>query len=111
MLYTSTLVLVEGSNSNAIAQTYGPLINKALYNTMSTGSLDILVLKFQNTIKAVQKLVAAFYEIARVEGAKIGREGVSVNVLLDGQNLEMGRKQYWEVISAGKYGERFAEFP
>lgn len=104
MLYTSTLVLVEGSNCNSIARTYTPLINKALYNTMSNGNLDILVLKFESVIKSVQKVVGAFYELARVEAAKVGREKVNVRVLLDGQNLEMGRKQYWEVITIGKYG-------
>lgn len=71
---------------------------------MSFGSLDILVMKCENNIRAVQKVVSSFYDVATVEAAKINRTKVRVCVLLDGQNLELGRKQNWEVITAGKYG-------
>lgn len=104
MLYTSTLVLVEGTNRKHIAPIYRELVNKALYNTMTYGALDILVMKFQNSVKAVQTVVSTFYELARSEAQKINRTQVKIRVLLDGQNPELGRKQYWEVITAGKNG-------
>lgn len=77
----------------------------SLYNTMSYGTLDIMVMKCQNNIQAVQRVVSSFYELARIEATKANRTKVRVRVLLDGQNIELGRKQNWEVITAGKYGE------
>lgn len=72
---------------------------------MTYGSLDILIMKFQNSVKAVQIVVSTFYELARAEALKINRTQVKIRVLLDGQNPELGRKQYWEVITAGKNGK------
>lgn len=61
-------------------------------------------MKCQNNIRSVQRVVSSFYELARTEAKKTNRAKVRVRVLLDGQNLEVSRKQNWEVINAGKFG-------
>lgn len=61
-------------------------------------------MRSQNAIRQVERLTANLYDIAREQAAKRGRRNIKVTVLLDGRNIEMARKQNWEVIYAGKYG-------
>lgn len=111
MFFNSTLVLVSGSDSSKIRETYGELVNRALYNTMNRGFLDIMVLKSQNTIREVELLTATFYDLARSEILALGnKRNIRVTVLLDGRNIELSRKQYWEVIMAGKYGMLYSYY-
>ncbi|VVT56351.1 uncharacterized protein SAPINGB_P004995 [Magnusiomyces paraingens] len=103
MFYNSTLVLVGGSDCTKIHEYYPQLIYNSLYRTVNGGCLDILVLRSQNTIRAVERLTAAFYDLARQQINQMGKRDIRVTVLLDGRNLELNRKQSWEVIIAGKY--------
>lgn len=105
MLFTSTLLLVEGGDPHHLAALYTGVINKALYNTMANGSLDVLVMKCPNHISAVQTVVSGFYNIARAQARELRRTSIRVRVLLDGQNVELARRQNWEVITAGKLEE------
>jgi pantetheine-phosphate adenylyltransferase len=105
MLFTSTLLLVEGADPHRLSALYTSVINKALYNTMANGSLDVLVMKCPNHISAVQTVVSGFYNIARAQALELHRTSIRVRVLLDGQNVELARHQNWEVVTAGKFEE------
>lgn len=101
MLYGSTLLLVDGSNSYQIRDVYTDVLERALYNTMSNGELDVLIMKGPTSIPAIQRLVKSFYDIVR----QINHKSIKFRVLLDGNNIDSCRKQHWEVVSTGKYEE------
>lgn len=105
MFYSSTLVLVAGSDCTKIHEYYSQLIYNSLYRTMNGGALDIMVLRSQNTIRAVERLTAAFYDLTRQQIIQMDKKNIRVTVLLDGNTLELTRKQTWEVIITGKYGK------
>lgn len=105
MFFTSTLLLIEGDNSDCLKSIYENVINKALYNTMTNGSLDVLVMKCPNHLKTVQAVVSGIYNIAREQAIVLNRTSIRVRVLLDGQNVELARRQNWEVLTAGKLEE------
>lgn len=104
MFFASTLVLVAATDYHRIQHLYSEVISHALYNTMNNGSLDIMVMKSSGSLFAIERITAGFYAIAHKENESLRRRNITITVLLDGRNIELSRKQSWEVIVAGKYG-------
>lgn len=104
MFYNSTLLLIAGSDLEHLSELYSPLLAQSLHDTMNNGMLDIMVMRNQNTVRAVEKITATMYDLTRAKAAELGRKNINVTVLLDGQSIETSRKQTWEVVVVGKYG-------
>lgn len=105
MFFSSTLLLVAGKDSNNISELYSELVSCCLHDTIKDGRLDIVVMHYQNTVGAVERIITDLYGLARSRATKLVRKNISVTVLLDGPNIDVSRKQSWEVVVVGKYGE------
>lgn len=107
MLYAHTLMLVAPVDGavQQIDAVYAPVLKRALQMTYHSGTIDILTMVAPQNAFEAEKLLQQFYNLAVEEAGKLGRQGIDIRVLLDGENVNLERQQSWEVLVAGKYGK------
>lgn len=101
MDYNGVLLLVKDTPGMTMSAKYEQVVGEALYSTMPTGTLDIMLMNTPGTLRQLEKIVSDLYAIARRQAEINSRQKVRVTVLLDGHDIEYGRPQKWEVIAAG----------